>query len=571
MASSTQENVGGFVFIPGKEETLLGRLRVRYSTKSDCYFSGTCEDFTNRPKRIGNSITELAYSYDNVERVTSEDNQVYIDRKSKEMNGRISWRFNFAPSGLVLDKLTLKMSYQENHGGQVIVSVTGDSVGSKTALYCSSDVFMTITRLEGSSALTITVNLNGENEREITRILSEDENTNYHMIEYPFDFQIRLKRPDFTIGRSLIFIGLMYSHKEPLNTNNKERKRSRDRKKEIGNQGCNVKKKGYLNILIHKAKRLPCRENGAYAEPKVKCTLFGKGCSQKVKTRAIGKTLNPTWNERLVLSNVEQRQLPYSQLELQVVHAKSMFKIKSSETLGYIVLQRQNTVGTWRKPVCRNHSVRRPEMQQQNTPNATVNKKIRTSSHFTSTENLLLGRNNIEKVVEEENVYEIKNEEEDNKKLEIDEESKTNTWNENSESQENGTNFGSNDISNNHSNSKLDIFDLPDLKESIVDDNNGNENHTEEVPPSYNHVCGKTNENHVCSKTNENNVCGNVNENHICGNVNESFDSDMVNITFSDEDVKKLIQRTHSLKTTSSNEDESFEILPNFPSSHENH
>ena len=62
----------------------------------------------------------------------------------------------------------------------------------------------------------------------------------------------------------------MYSHKElPTAANMKERKRSRG-KKEIGNEGSNVKKKGFLNILIHKAKRLPCRENGAYAEPKVK-------------------------------------------------------------------------------------------------------------------------------------------------------------------------------------------------------------------------------------------------------------------------------------------------------------
>ena len=79
-------------------------------------------------------------------------------------------------------------------------------------------------------------------------------------------------------------------------------------------------------------------------------TLYsGKGQSQKVKTRAIGKTLNPTWNERLAIPNVELKQLAYSQLELQVVHSKSMFKLKSSETLGYIVLQRQNVVGTWKR------------------------------------------------------------------------------------------------------------------------------------------------------------------------------------------------------------------------------
>ena len=52
---------------------------------------------------------------------------------------------------------------------------------------------MTITRLEGSSSLTITVNMNGENEYDSTRVFTESKDNSHHLIDYPFDFQIRLK------------------------------------------------------------------------------------------------------------------------------------------------------------------------------------------------------------------------------------------------------------------------------------------------------------------------------------------------------------------------------------------
>lgn len=50
---------------------------------------------------------------------------------------------------------------------------------------------MTITRLEGSSTLTIKVNMIGENENHATRILSEGLHGPH--FDYPFDIQIRLK------------------------------------------------------------------------------------------------------------------------------------------------------------------------------------------------------------------------------------------------------------------------------------------------------------------------------------------------------------------------------------------
>lgn len=66
----------------------------------------------------------------------------------------------------------------------------------------------------------------------------------------------------------------MYSQKElPTSAGIKQqRKRSKGKKDTTDGAGGNAGGggNGFLNVLIYKGKRLPCRENGAYAEPKVK-------------------------------------------------------------------------------------------------------------------------------------------------------------------------------------------------------------------------------------------------------------------------------------------------------------
>ena len=54
----------------------------------------------------------------------------------------------------------------------------------------------------------------------------------------------------------------MHSKKElPTGSKTKSKKRMKVKEEDTT---------GYLNILVYKAKRLPCRENGTFAEPKVK-------------------------------------------------------------------------------------------------------------------------------------------------------------------------------------------------------------------------------------------------------------------------------------------------------------
>ena len=67
------------------------------------------------------------------------------------------------------------------------------------------------------------------------------------------------KRPSFTIDRSLLYVGLMYSHKE------RSEYMIRTNEKLLRRRNCK-----YLYLHIHSAKRLPCRSNGNYADPKVK-------------------------------------------------------------------------------------------------------------------------------------------------------------------------------------------------------------------------------------------------------------------------------------------------------------
>ena len=94
----------------------------------------------------------------------------------------------------------------------------------------------------------------------------------------------------------------------------------------------------------------------------------------------------------------------------------------------------------------------------------------------------------------------------------------------------------------------VDIFNLPDLKESSVDDV------TVDVVDDLGSFKADNNNNNSSLHSSHNN--------------NDTLDSDMFNITFSDDNIKQLIQRSpQSCQATTKREqnatyDESFEILP---------
>lgn len=57
-----------------------------------------------------------------------------------------------------------------------------------------------------------------------------------------------------------------------------------------------------------------------------------------VKTKAHPKTLNPNWNEFLVIPDVSRTTLHRSRLDIQVKHSKRLLK-RSKEVLGYVSLK----------------------------------------------------------------------------------------------------------------------------------------------------------------------------------------------------------------------------------------
>jgi len=53
-------------------------MRLRYSSNFDSYFAGMCDDFTNRPRKIGSSFTELTHSNENVNRIMDKNNNQVV-------------------------------------------------------------------------------------------------------------------------------------------------------------------------------------------------------------------------------------------------------------------------------------------------------------------------------------------------------------------------------------------------------------------------------------------------------------------------------------------------------------
>ncbi|XP_057292458.1 uncharacterized protein LOC130621160 [Hydractinia symbiolongicarpus] len=322
-ASSVVGKTDEFVFIPGRDQVMSGRFRLRYNTCRNEYYMGGIETFSTQKKAYACGWNSVVYSYENIHRVIdSTCDEAYLERTNHAQNARVCWKFDFTTTGLVLDKVNMKMPFEEKVGGQVAVCVSGDT-GMKWEPYYSAGTFVSMKSLSGSQTLMIAVNLIGEDEGQITRIMTQP--LSKEDFDCPFDVQIRLQRPDFTLGRSLLFLGLMFSNNE-----NNSHKNSRKSQTPV-TEGC-------VHIHVQNAKRLPCRRNGSYAEPKVKCTIHSDKNTLPVKTKAHPKTLNPNWNEFLVIPDVSMATLHRSRLDIQIKHSKRLLK-RSKEVLGYVSLK----------------------------------------------------------------------------------------------------------------------------------------------------------------------------------------------------------------------------------------
>lgn len=53
--------------------------------------------------------------------------QVYLDRKNHTTTGNLKWQFNIGSCGLLVDQISLKVKAVADFGGEIIVTLIGDS------------------------------------------------------------------------------------------------------------------------------------------------------------------------------------------------------------------------------------------------------------------------------------------------------------------------------------------------------------------------------------------------------------------------------------------------------------
>uniref|UniRef100_A0A3B3CP77 Peptide-N(4)-(N-acetyl-beta-glucosaminyl)asparagine amidase n=1 Tax=Oryzias melastigma TaxID=30732 RepID=A0A3B3CP77_ORYME len=110
----TGAQAAGFVFSPTETEKENRLLHVRYSATKDQY----C--------RVSNSNETIprwdgcVWTTESVFRKEEHDwNMVYIARTEGSSVGRVSWKFDFAPAGMTIRSVSIKVSSETFHSGKV--------------------------------------------------------------------------------------------------------------------------------------------------------------------------------------------------------------------------------------------------------------------------------------------------------------------------------------------------------------------------------------------------------------------------------------------------------------------
>ncbi|XP_024151506.1 peptide-N(4)-(N-acetyl-beta-glucosaminyl)asparagine amidase isoform X1 [Oryzias melastigma] len=149
--ASTQ--AAGFVFSPTETEKENRLLHVRYSATKDQY----C--------RVSNSNETIprwdgcVWTTESVFRKEEHDwNMVYIARTEGSSVGRVSWKFDFAPAGMTIRSVSIKVSSETFHSGKVRWHI---QAGHKSQDVPGDGTLQELPDLRGSSDLLVAAELSG--------------------------------------------------------------------------------------------------------------------------------------------------------------------------------------------------------------------------------------------------------------------------------------------------------------------------------------------------------------------------------------------------------------------------
>ncbi|RVE66659.1 hypothetical protein OJAV_G00109890 [Oryzias javanicus] len=149
--ASTQ--AAGFVFSPTETEKENRLLHVRYSATKDQY----C--------RVSNSNETIprwdgcVWTRESVFRKEEHDwKMVYIARTEGSSVGRVSWKFDFAPAGMTIRSVSIKVSSETFHSGKVRWHI---QAGHESQDIPGDGTLQELAGLRGSSDLLVAAELSG--------------------------------------------------------------------------------------------------------------------------------------------------------------------------------------------------------------------------------------------------------------------------------------------------------------------------------------------------------------------------------------------------------------------------
>ncbi|XP_065053875.1 uncharacterized protein LOC135682776 isoform X1 [Rhopilema esculentum] len=318
-----------YIFLPSLNEIICGRLRLRYSMVNDTYFRDYEDTLNPRSKNTTTNWESVLYGCEGIQKYRDEiHDELYLDRQENFKIASVSWKFDFAASGLVLDAIQIKLEVVKTGSGKVILDLTNEE-DKRLEIEINEDMnLLRISDFGGSKVLTVKIVISAEKPGRFTKLFLQS--TAGKKIDCPLDINIRLQRPAFTRGRSLLLLGLMFTKEKPSEYN------KRNRLKKTPTESKN----GYLSVHIHQAKRLPLRIAGTAPDPQIKCKLVSESREVSCKTTRIRKSINPVFDEQYVYDGVNEERLSNMKLQLSVTHdVRTMNRCKKREFLGSANIQ----------------------------------------------------------------------------------------------------------------------------------------------------------------------------------------------------------------------------------------
>lgn len=156
--AGTSTQAAGYVFTPTEKEKSDRLLHVRYSASKDQY----CR--VSNDSEVIQSWDQCVWRKESIFRKVEQDwKMVYLARTEGSSTGSISWKFDFAPTGMKIKCVSIMASSQTFHSGKVCWHL---QTGQTTKEFSGDGTMQSFQSLSGSSEFIIVAALSDGGEEE---------------------------------------------------------------------------------------------------------------------------------------------------------------------------------------------------------------------------------------------------------------------------------------------------------------------------------------------------------------------------------------------------------------------